>query len=92
MGHKEKSVFSCVDETKFTPPWVPTTISGCRLKKSVMAINIKTHEDCQGLETSAVVATCHCKFGSPQSCWWPMERLGLNEELWAAHRKMEKGN
>lgn len=29
-----------------------------------------THGDCQGLKTSAVVATCHCKFGSPQPCWW----------------------
>ena len=33
-------------------------------------VNVNTHGDCQGLKTSAVVATCHCKFGSPQPCWW----------------------
>jgi len=35
----------------------------------INSVNINTHGDCQGLKTSAVVATCHCKFGSPQPCW-----------------------
>lgn len=38
-------------------------------------VNVNTNGDCQGLETSAVVATCHCKFGSPQPCWCSETKL-----------------